>query len=40
MATLCIRGGTILTMNDRMDVVEGDVTVWDGRIESVGGAAS
>ncbi len=38
MASLCIRGGTVLTMNDRMDVVEGDVTVRDGRIESVGRA--
>jgi len=36
MASLLIRGGTVLTMNDRLDIVEGDVSVRDGRIESVG----
>jgi len=36
MASLLIRGGTILTMNDRLDVVEGDIVARDGRIEAVG----
>ena len=36
MSSLLIRGGTILTMNDRLDVVEGDVSVRDGRIVAVG----
>ncbi|MCK7491520.1 MAG: amidohydrolase family protein [Comamonadaceae bacterium] len=36
MASLLIRGGTVLTMNDRLDIVDGDVLVRDGRIESVG----
>jgi 5-methylthioadenosine/S-adenosylhomocysteine deaminase len=35
MSTL-FRNATILTMNDRLDVVEGDVAVRDGRIETVG----
>lgn len=34
--TLLIRNGTILTMNDAGDVVEGDVLVRDGRIAAVG----
>jgi 5-methylthioadenosine/S-adenosylhomocysteine deaminase len=34
--SLLIRGGTILTMNDRLDVVEGDVSIRDGRIAAVG----
>jgi 5-methylthioadenosine/S-adenosylhomocysteine deaminase len=36
MASLLVRGGTVLTMNDRLDVVDGDVLVRDGRIEAVG----
>jgi 5-methylthioadenosine/S-adenosylhomocysteine deaminase len=36
MASLLLRGGTVLTMNDRLDIVEGDVLVRDGRIVSVG----
>jgi 5-methylthioadenosine/S-adenosylhomocysteine deaminase len=36
MASLLIRGGTVLTMNDRYDIVDGDVLVIDGRIEQVG----
>jgi 5-methylthioadenosine/S-adenosylhomocysteine deaminase len=36
MASLLIRGGTILTMTDRLDIVQGDVRVRDGRIEAVG----
>ena len=39
MASLLVRGGTVLTMNDRLDVVEGDVLVRDGRIVSVGSTA-
>src|SRR5216110_146503 len=34
--SLLVRGGTVLTMNDRFDVVEGDVTIKDGRIAAVG----
>src|SRR5437879_498914 len=34
--SLLIRSGTILTMNDRFDVVEGDVSIRDGRIAAVG----
>jgi len=34
--SLLIRGGTILTMNDRLEVVEGDVSIRDGRIAAVG----
>jgi len=36
MASLLIRGGTILTMNDRLDAVQGDVLIREGRIEAVG----
>ena len=39
MASLLIRGGTILTMNDRLEAFDGDVLVRDGRIVSVGAAA-
>jgi len=35
-ASLLVRSGTILTMNDRFDVVAGDVAIRDGRIEAVG----
>jgi 5-methylthioadenosine/S-adenosylhomocysteine deaminase len=34
--SLLIRGGTILTMNDAWDVVEGDVSIVDGRIAAIG----
>lgn len=40
MPTLLIRGGTILTMNDRLDIVTGDVAIRDGRITAVGQAAN
>src|SRR5438874_11437007 len=30
-----VRSGTILTMNDRFDVIEGDVSIRDGRIVSI-----
>ncbi len=36
MPSLLIRGGTILTMNDRFDVVQGDVSIRNGRIAAVG----
>ena len=36
MSRVLIRHATILTMNDRMEVVNGSVSVRDGRIESVG----
>jgi len=36
MASLLVRGGTILTMNDRLDIVDGDVLVEDGCIRAVG----
>lgn len=34
--TLLIRSGTIVTMNDRFDVIEGDVSIRDGRIAAIG----
>ena len=34
--SLLIRGGTILTMNDRWEVVEGDVSIIDGKIAAIG----
>ena len=34
--SLLIRGGIVLTMNDRFDVVEGDVSIRDGRIAAIG----
>ena len=34
--TTLIRGAVILTMNDRLDVVDGAVTISDGRITAVG----
>jgi cytosine/adenosine deaminase-related metal-dependent hydrolase len=33
--SLLIRGGTILTMNDRFDVVSGDVSIRNGRIAAI-----
>ncbi|MCX6539584.1 MAG: 5'-deoxyadenosine deaminase [Acidobacteria bacterium] len=36
MSSILVRGGTILTMNDTVDVVSGDVSVRDGRIAAVG----
>ena len=35
-ASLLVRSGVILTMNDHFDVVSGDVAIRDGRIEAVG----
>src|SRR6266581_1420408 len=34
--SLLVRGGTIVTMNDRFDVVEGDLSIRDGRIAAIG----
>src|SRR3954453_13504586 len=36
MASLLIRGGVVLTMNDAWDVIEGDVSIVDGRIAAIG----
>jgi 5-methylthioadenosine/S-adenosylhomocysteine deaminase len=33
--SLLIRGGMVLTMNDRFDVVDGDVSIRDGRIAAI-----
>jgi 5-methylthioadenosine/S-adenosylhomocysteine deaminase len=33
--SLLIRGGTVLTLNDRFDIVEGDVSIADGRVAAV-----
>ena len=35
MASLLIRGGTVVTMNDRFDIVDGDVSIHDGRIAAI-----
>ena len=34
--SLLIRGGTVLTLNDRWDVIDGDVSIRDGRIAAIG----
>jgi len=36
VASLLVRGGTVLTMNDRFEVVQGDVSIRDGRIAAIG----
>ena len=36
MSSTLIRGATVVTMNDRLDVLEGCVAMRDGRITSVG----
>ncbi|BCS34079.1 5-methylthioadenosine/S-adenosylhomocysteine deaminase [Luteitalea sp. TBR-22] len=38
MSSLVLRGATVLTMNDTLDVIEGPVVVRDGLITQVGGA--
>ena len=40
MSSTLIRNATILTMNDRMEVVNGSVSVRDGRIASIGPESS
>ncbi len=34
--SLLIRGGQILTLNDRHDIIDGDVSIKDGRIAAIG----
>src|SRR5438876_1794860 len=34
--SLLIRGGQIVTLNDRHDIIDGDVSIKDGRIAAVG----
>src|SRR5258705_9379065 len=34
--SLLIRGGLILTLNDRRDIIEGDISIKDGRIAASG----
>jgi 5-methylthioadenosine/S-adenosylhomocysteine deaminase len=34
--SLLIRSGVVVTMNDRFDIVEGDVSIRDGRIAAIG----
>ena len=36
MPSLLIRGGTVLTLNDAWDVIDGDVSIRDGRIAAIG----
>jgi 5-methylthioadenosine/S-adenosylhomocysteine deaminase len=36
MPSLLLRSGLIVTMNDRLEIVSGDIAVRDGRIEAVG----
>lgn len=36
MSTVLVRNATILTMNDALDIVEGDVQVVDGRVAAIG----
>ena len=38
MSSILIRSGLILTMNDRFDIIEGDVSIRDGRIATIGAA--
>src|SRR5262245_3998284 len=33
--SLLLRGGVVLTMNDRLDIVEGDISIVDGRIAAI-----
>src|SRR4030095_14746355 len=35
MSSLLIRGGLVVTMNDRFDIVEGDVSIVGGRIAAI-----
>jgi 5-methylthioadenosine/S-adenosylhomocysteine deaminase len=36
MSSLLLRNGLIITMNDRFEIVEGDVSIRDGRIDRIG----
>src|ERR1700687_4324904 len=35
MTSLLIRGGVVVTMNDRFDIIQGDVSIRDGRIAAI-----
>jgi len=35
LASLLIRGGTVVTMNDQFDILDGDVSIRDGRIAAI-----
>src|SRR5689334_13886088 len=35
MPSILVRGGSVVTMNDRFDIVEGDVSIRDGRIAAI-----
>src|SRR5438105_1990968 len=35
MPSLLVRGGTVVTMNDRFEIVDGDVSIKDGRIAAI-----
>jgi 5-methylthioadenosine/S-adenosylhomocysteine deaminase len=36
MSSLLVRGGLVLTMNDRFEIVDGDVSIQNGRIAAIG----
>ena len=36
MSSILLRGGIVITMNDRFDIVDGDVSIKDGRIAAIG----
>ena len=36
MSSLLIRNGVVITMNDAFDIVQGDISIRDGRIAAVG----
>jgi 5-methylthioadenosine/S-adenosylhomocysteine deaminase len=38
LTSLLIRGGTVVTMNDRFEIVSGDVSIRDGRIAAIAAA--
>src|SRR3989442_8295857 len=38
--SLLIRSGIVLTMNDRFDIINGDVSIKDGRIAAIGSSIS
>src|SRR2546422_9492175 len=38
--SLLIRSGIVLTMNDRFDIINGDVSIKDGRIAAIGSSLS
>ena len=40
MSSLLVRGGLLVTMNDRFDVLDGDVSIVDGRIAAIGSQIS